>query len=92
MLTSIEYITENFNNQFWELGNNLGNEFEEYIHSILAKELRPYYKDGLRITKTSRTRDDGIDIYIESSVSFVLLGVNFALNGKETIKVVIECK
>lgn len=74
------------------MGDNLGNAFEEYIHSILAKELKPYYKDGLRITKTSRTRDDGIDIYIESPVSFVLMGVNFTLNGKETIKVVIECK
>ena len=63
MLTSVSYITDNFNNQNWELGENYsGLDFEDYIHKILANELKPYYKDELRIIKTVRTRDDGIDV------------------------------
>lgn len=92
MLTTVGYVTENFNNKIWNFEDNTGQDFEDYIYSILAKELEPYYKDNLRIIKTSRTRDDGIDIYIESPVEFSLMKNKFSLNGKERIKVVIECK
>lgn len=92
MLTSVSYITENFNNQIWEIGEQSGQIFEEYIHSILVNELKAYYRDNLRIIKTMQTRDDGIDIYIESPVEFSLMGIKFSLNGKNKIKIIIECK
>ncbi|MEY8481880.1 ATP-binding protein [Lachnospiraceae bacterium 48-21] len=92
MLTTVSYITENFNNQFWNFEDCSGQDFEDYIYTILAKELEPYYKDDLRIVKTSRTRDDGIDIYIESPIEFLLMGNKFSLNGKKNIEIVIECK
>ena len=82
MLTTVSYITENFNNQFWNFEDCSGQDFEDYIYTILAKELEPYYKDDLRIVKTSRTRDDGIDIYIESPIEFLLMGNKFSLNEK----------
>lgn len=92
MLTSVKYITENFNNQIWNLGNHNGYDFEDYIHNVFANELKPYYAYGLRIAKTTRTRDDGIDIYIESPIAFSLMDINFNLKGKRKIKIVIECK
>lgn len=92
MLTAVNYVTDNFNNQIWDFEDSTGQVFEDYIHTIIANELKPYYKNNLRVIKTSRTRDDGIDIYIESPISFVLFGVKFPLNGKEKIKIVIECK
>ena len=92
MLTSVNYITENFNNQIWNLGNYNGYDFEDYIHNVFANELKPYYLYGLRITKTTRTRDDGIDIYIESPIAFSLMNISFNLKGKKRIKIVIECK
>lgn len=92
MLTTVNHVTEDFNNQIWDFGDSTGQIFEDYIHTIIASEMKPYYKNNLRVIKTSHSRDDGIDIYIESPVSFSLLGIRFTLNGKEKIKVVIECK
>lgn len=92
MLTAVKYVTENFNNQIWNFEDSTGHVFEDYIYTIIVNELKPYYKNNLRIIKTSRTRDDGIDIYIESPISFLLFGIKFTLNGKEKIKIVIECK
>lgn len=92
MLTSVSYITENYNSQIWEIGDQSGQIFEEYVHEIIANELSQYYRDNLRIIKTTQTRDDGIDIYIESPVEFSLMGIKFSLNGKDKIKVIIECK
>lgn len=92
MLTTVNHVTKNFNDQIWNFEDCTGQVFEDYIYSIIANEMKPYYKNDLRVIKTSRTRDDGIDIYIESPVSFSLFGIRFTLNGKEKIKVVIECK
>ena len=64
MLTSVKYITDNLNNEFWDLQEYGGFNFEEYIYTILVNDLKPYYESGLRIVKTPNTRDDGIDIYI----------------------------
>lgn len=92
MLTSVSCITDNFNNQIWNLENYGAFNFEDYIHTILANELKPYYAHGLRIIKTAKTRDDGIDIYIESPKEFSIMGINFQLKGRKNIKVIIECK
>lgn len=92
MLTPVGYITENFNSQVWDFNDRSGQDFEDYIHTILANELDFYYKNDLRIVKTLHTRDDGIDLYIESPIEFLLMGNKFSLNGKKTIKMVIECK
>lgn len=92
MLTTVNYVTENFNNQIWDFEDSTGYVFEDYIYTIITNELKPYYRSNLRVVKTSRTRDDGIDIYIESPVPFSLMGVKFTLNGKDKVKIVIECK
>lgn len=92
MLTSVNYVTENFNNQIWDFQDPTGFVFEDYIRTIVENELKPYYKNNLRVVKTTRTRDDGIDIYIESPVPFSLMGIKFSLNGKKRIKIIIECK
>lgn len=92
MLSTVKYLTKNFNNQIWDFEDNTGYIFEDYIYTIVKSELEPYYKSDLRIVKTSRTRDDGIDIYIESPVPFSLMGLKYLMNGKEKIKIVIECK
>ena len=92
MLSSVTYITENYNDQYWSLEDNTGFDFEDYLHGVFSTLLKPYYKSGLRITHTSKTRDDGIDIYISSPIEFSLMGINFSLNGKKTINTVIECK
>ena len=92
MLTSVKYITKNLNNLIWELDDSKGLCFEDYIYSTIKKQLQKYYREGLRIIKTTNTRDDGIDIYITSPVAFSIMGVDFSLKGKKTISLVIECK
>lgn len=92
MLTPVCYVTPNLNKFIWELESLKGLNFEEYIFNVIKKELQLYYPSGLHIKKTTATRDDGIDIYISSPVSFNLMGVDFSLKGKENINVVIECK
>lgn len=92
MLTTVKHVTKNFNDQIWDFEDSTGYVFEDYIYTIIANDMKPYYKNNLRVIKTTRTRDDGIDIYIESPVSFSLLGIRFTLNGKDKIKIVIECK
>jgi len=92
MLTTVNHVTEDFNDQIWDFEDSTGQVFEDYIHAIIANEMKPYYKNDMRITKTAHTRDDGMDIYIESPVSFSLFGIKLTLNGKEKIKAAIECK
>ncbi len=92
MLTSVKYITDNLNNEFWDLQEYGGFNFEEYIYTILVNDLKPYYESGLRIVKTPNTRDDGIDIYIESPTAFPIMDIHLSLKGKNKIRTIIECK
>lgn len=91
MLGAVNYITPNVNNQLWCL-ELFGFDFEDYISSVIEYALVPYYSSGLTVKRTPRTRDQGKDLIIRSSIPFSLFGKDFSLRKKEGICVYIEFK
>lgn len=91
MLSAIQYITTNFENIAWDI-NMTGLEFEELIYNMLAYDLRKYFCQDVRLYKTENTRDGGIDIIIESAITINIMGQQYPISGKNSIKIYIECK
>lgn len=92
MLGQIYGIPHKMNAQVWDLGLELGNGFETHIYQVLSSMLSAYFKYGVTIRHTSASRDDGKDIIIESPIDLDFLGVPFLLNGKDRVKIYLECK
>ena len=92
MLGTISYITNNINEQPWFLDDCCGLKFEDHIFNVICHALEPLFEKGIYIYRTPRTRDDGKDIIIESTISFELFGINFLLKGKKNIRIYIESK
>ena len=89
ILGNVKKITSTeVNLQPWKLEEYIGLKFEKHVHRVVAHALQPYYENGLKLTKTEPTRDDGRDLVIESEVKFSLFGHRF----KENSKIYIECK
>ena len=91
MLGAVNHITPNVNNQPWDLELS-GFDFEDYISSVIEYALVPYYSSGLTVMRTPRTRDQGKDLIIRSSIPFSLFGKDFSLLEKDNICVYIEFK
>lgn len=91
MLGSVKDITSNPNNQKWDIDIS-GLEFEDYISSIIEHSLTEYYNKGLRIKRTSRTRDNGKDLIINSKIPFSLFGKQFNLKEQNSICIYVEFK
>lgn len=92
MLTNITYITPNINKQAWEIGEEIGHAFEEYIYKILVKCLDATFSKDINIQQTESTRDGGKDIIIDTSKDLNLFGVPVTLKGKDKVRIYIECK
>jgi len=41
MLTTVNHVTEDFNDQIWDFEDSTGQVFEDYIHAIIANEMKP---------------------------------------------------
>ena len=38
MLSTVKYITPNINNQPWNIGNDIGHNFEDHIYKSIVKK------------------------------------------------------
>ena len=74
MLSTVKYITPNINNQPWNIGNDIGHNFEEHIYKSIVKILNASFSNDIRIFMTPATRDDGRDVVIESNKDIELFG------------------
>ena len=92
MLSTVKYITPNINNQLWNIGNDIGHNFEDHIYKSIVKILNASFSNDIRIFMTPATRDDGRDVVIESNKDIELFGNYFSLKGKNKIVIYIECK
>lgn len=92
MVTNVRHITPNINKQAWNISEEMGHKFEEYIFKVLVKCLNATFSKDINIQQTEATRDGGKDIIIESSKDINLFGVPVTLKGKDTIRIYIECK
>lgn len=91
MLGPVSYVTNEINNQEWNLDMS-GLDFEDYIADVIGYALRPYYPLGLTIERAPRTRDNGKDLIIRAPIQFSLFDRDFSLNGKNDICVYVEFK
>lgn len=88
-----KHLIGNQHNLPWDLGDSLGNAFEDSIYTIITNELSIYFDSGLRIEQTPRSNDGGKDIVISSPVNIKsLLGISLHKRGKDSITIHIECK
>ena len=92
MLSSVKNITPNINKQSWNIGEEIGHAFEEYIYKVLVKTLNSAFSENINIQQTEATRDGGKDIIIDTSEKINLFGIPVSLKGKEKIRIYIECK
>ncbi len=80
-------------NVYWNLGNLIGNKFEDAIFSILLSEYREFLGKNVFIEQTERRSDYGKDIIIKFSSDFLsLFNVRFSRNDKKSALIYIECK
>lgn len=88
-----KHLIGNQHNLFWDLGDSLGNEFEDKVYIILSKELSPYFDLGLRIEQTPRRNDGGKDIVITSPIDIEsFFGIYLSKKGKDSMTIYVECK
>lgn len=92
MLSNVTYITQNVNKQTWEIGEEIGHAFEEYIYKVLVKCLNASFSKNINIRQTESTRDGGKDIIIDTSEDINLFGIPVTLKGKDKVRIYIECK
>lgn len=92
MLTNVTYITQNINKQMWEIGEEIGHAFEDYIYKVLVKCLNAPFSKNINIQQTEATRDGGKDIIIDTSEDINLFGIPVTLKGKDKVRIYIECK
>ena len=88
-----KYLIGEQHNQLWQLGERIGNKFEDNIYDVITNELASFFEYGLRINQTKRANDGGKDIIITSPVNIPsLFGISFNTKGKDYITIHIECK
>ena len=88
-----KHLIGNQHNMLWNLEDKLGNTFEDNIFKVLNKELKPYFKSGLKMYQTLRSNDGGKDIIITSPIDIEsLFGIYLSKKGKDNITIYIECK
>lgn len=93
MLGRVNYITQNIYQDLGPYDKVDGTDFENEMQNLISNHLHNYFHQGLRLKKTSNTRDDGKDIIITSPVEFILWGRKFKYKKrKDEITVYIECK
>lgn len=90
MMSSVQYINGNINNQKWDI--DIGHSFEDSIYRSLLRTLDLPQNDKIKIFQTEATNDGGKDIIITSQVNLNLFDININLKGKKEIKIYIECK
>lgn len=92
MISNVAYVTPNINKQIWEIGDDIGHNFEDYIFKVLVRCTKATFTSKINIKQTESTRDGGKDIVIDSSTDLDLFGIHFSLKGKEKIRIYVECK
>lgn len=77
----------------WNLGNELGFGFEDYIFDTVSKYINFNYNNDVKVFNTTKSNDGGKDIIIKSNCDIKgLFNQNYFKCGKESITIYIECK
>lgn len=93
MVGTIYYITDKLNSDLWELRENGGHVFEDFILKVTEDWCNTYYPGSVRIYQTPGSNDNGKDIIIESNCSLLGLFNQQLKKEKEyPLKIYIECK
>lgn len=80
-------------NIYWNLGDKVGNPFEDSIYNVLVAEFKPFLYKDMKIKQTPRKCDEGRDIIIEFSCQTInLFGISFSKVEKGIATIYIECK
>lgn len=80
-------------NLYWNLGNILGNQFEDIIYNIVLEECKASLYKSVKVEQTSRSNDGGKDIIIEFSCKILnLFDIAFYKEEKSKAIIYIECK
>lgn len=76
----------------WNLGENLGKTFENFLADIIKLQLKDFHPE-INVTQTNCVGDGGKDIVVASKMdSFTVLGQTFTASGKKSFNVYFECK
>ena len=62
MVGTIYYITDKLNSDLWELRENGGHVFEDFILKVTEDWCNTYYPGSVRIYQTPGSNDNGKDI------------------------------
>lgn len=78
----------------WDLGNDIGLGFEDFIYDTVSQYINKNYNiDETKVFSTTRSNDGGKDIIIKSTSDIKgLFGQNYLKKGKEAFTIYIECK
>lgn len=80
-------------NLYWNLGNMLGNKFEDAIFEVLRTEFKARLSKDIKLIHTPRKNDGGRDIEIKFSCkSLNLFGITFFRLEEKEATIYIECK
>lgn len=80
-------------NLYWNLGDNLGNKFEDFIFNVLLQEFPSGEHPNINIEHTPRVNDHGKDIVIKfTSNTLNLFDVILNKGEKDEAIVYVECK
>lgn len=83
----------NDHNKYWNIGENLGNEFEDIIFDTLRNTLTSHLYKDVSLEQTERTNDHGKDIIIKFKCEVLsIFGVAFNKGEKNEAVIYIECK
>ena len=80
-------------NLYWNLGNKLGNPFEDIISNMIIKALGDQLYKDVTVEQTARVNDHGKDIVVKFTCETLsLFGVSFSKGEKKEATIYIECK
>lgn len=78
----------------WDLGNDIGFGFEDFIYDTVSQYISTNYNiNETKVFSTTRSNDGGKDIIIKSNSDIKgLFGQNYLKEDKESFTIYIECK
>ena len=79
------YFDDHTPNIKWNIGDNLGNKFEDFVADVIKMQLHDLHPQ-VKTIQTSRTADGGKDIIVTSEINdLIILGQRFVSFPQKTM-------